>query len=192
MAYALTRPPGHHACTNKGMGFCVFNFAVGAALYALDYIGLRRVAILDFDVHYGNGIAEMISTRGDIRYCSLHEGGIFPGNGLISETGHFNNILNIPLASGTSWNGIYKDNFINKALPFLSDFQPDLVIVSAGYDAMSSDDLSTMMLQPRDYGEMGTLIKNTFGSAVVFGLEGGYNLIDLPYAVKATINAFVD
>lgn len=218
MTFALTRPPGHHACTAKGMGFCIFNFAVGAALYALDYSSVQRVAILDFDVHYGNGVAEMISHRSNIRYCSLHEENNFPNTGHASVTGHYNNILNIPLPSGTKWKGLYQHKLINEAIPYLQSFQPDLVIVCAGYDAMASDELSTLLFQPQDYFELATLLKQAFTSTttndnnstiytsnsnnntnntnrsacIMFGLEGGYNLADLPYAVIATLDAFVD
>lgn len=132
-SFALTRPPGHHAGTKNGMGFCIFNFAVGAAIYATNHLQLNRVAILDFDVHYGNGIAEMISHRSNIRYCSLHEDSLFPlGQGSAYERGGHNNILNIPLRSGTKWD-VYKKELVERAIPFLLEFKPDLVIVSAGY-----------------------------------------------------------
>jgi len=169
-AFALTRPPGHHAGTKNGMGFCIFNFAVGASIYATNYLLSNRVAILDFDVHYGNGIAEMIAHRSNIRYCSLHEDSLFPlGQGAASEQGKHGNILNIPLRSGTKWPA-YKKELLERAVPFLLDFHPDLVIISAGYgefcclilchfsyltlsilmllydlDALASDELSTVI-----------------------------------------------
>lgn len=218
-AFALTRPPGHHAGTKNGMGFCLFNFAVGAALYATNYLQLERVAILDFDVHFGNGIAEMIAHRSNIRYCSLHEDSLFPlGQGRASERGGHGNILNIPLRSGTKWEA-YREQLVTRALPYLQEFKPDLLIVSAGYgtyyllliyvlknkfyinnfvcdcrrvskrrivhgkmmsyflflvDLLLYDFVAFLcyfkiQLYPKDYGDMASLIKDTFGSAVLFG-----------------------
>jgi acetoin utilization deacetylase AcuC-like enzyme len=142
MAFAVSRPPGHHALFASSMGFCIFNFAVGAASYALQHYKLKRVGIVDFDVHYGNGIAELIKDNPKIRYVSLHQEGIFPqGQGGRNERGNHNNILNIPLSAGIEGKE-YKSIFRKEAIPFIQEFHPELVIISAGYDALKSDPLA--------------------------------------------------
>jgi acetoin utilization deacetylase AcuC-like enzyme len=142
MAFSVSRPPGHHALFSSSMGFCIFNFAVGAATYALQHHNLKRVGIVDFDVHYGNGIAELIKDNPRIRYVSLHQEGIFPhGQGGRNERGNHNNILNVPLPAGIEGKE-YTSIFRKEAIPFIKEFQPELVIVSAGYDALQSDPLA--------------------------------------------------
>jgi acetoin utilization deacetylase AcuC-like enzyme len=136
MGFALTRPPGHHSSKRKSMGFCIFNYAVGAATYALQYKGLKRVAILDFDVHFGNGISDLVCENPNIRYTSLHQEGIFPYRGKVEEVGPIGNIRNVPLPGGTKWD-TYEPALVEKAIPFLKEFDPELVIVSAGYGALS-------------------------------------------------------
>lgn len=190
MAFAAVRPPGHHAVKSSSMGFCIFNFAVGAATYAIDTFGLSRVSILDFDVHYGNGVADLIASNPKIRYSSLHQDKIFPNSGHADVRGMHQNILNYPLPAQTTFD-TYGPLFTNKVLPFLAEWKPELVIVCAGYDALASDDMASFQLQVADYRTMAEAIKSTFGSAVLFGLEGGYNLHDLPLAMRETILPFV-
>jgi len=129
MAFSLSRPPGHHASYRDSMGFCLFNFAVGAALYAIEHHGLDRIGIIDFDVHYGNGIADLVKSNPKIRYTSMHEAGIFPiGRGGVEEKGDFDNILNVPIKYGTKFN-TYEPLFTEKCIPFIKEFYPSLVIV---------------------------------------------------------------
>ena len=210
MAFALTRPPGHHAGRQNSQGFCIFNFCVGAAYYALkNKTGtgkqVEKVAILDFDVHHGNGIASLIKNREDIRYCSLHQLNIFPGTGAEDDEGGFQvkNMRNIGLGyncafepSSNKDNASYRSLLSERALPFLFDdasFQPDLLIVSAGYDAMVSDQLANVNLLPEDYGNIALIIKEKaekYGIPTIYGLEGGYNLEDLPKAIRHTLSAY--
>jgi acetoin utilization deacetylase AcuC-like enzyme len=188
MGFACVRPPGHHAVYSRSMGFCIFNFVVGAATYALETLGLNRVAILDFDVHYGNGVADLITSNPNIRYASLHEN-IFPFSGKTDVTGDHNNIKNIILDSSTTIE-TYEKKLITEAIPWLLEFKADILIVSAGYDALASDDLSSIMLTSNDYGIIAKHLKDNFGNKIMMGLEGGYNIKDLPFAIKETIIPF--
>jgi Deacetylases, including yeast histone deacetylase and acetoin utilization protein len=189
--FALTRPPGHHACKAKGMGGCLLNNAAIAAFYALDQEGVRNVAILDIDAHFGNGIAHCVQDEERIRYCSIHEdknGGKLgierkgvsddednPRTQEGEDVGPLGNLLNINLKSGTGWDSGYRDALVGQALPFLRQNQPDLLIVSAGFDALESDWSSGLMLQPNDYRKLGEEIRRCFGDKVAMGLEGGYS-----------------
>lgn len=142
IAFAVTRPPGHHASFDNSMGFCIFNFAVGAAHHAISKHNLERIAILDYDVHYGNGVADLVKGNRNIRYASCHQADIFPyGRGKRDEVGVYNNICNVPLPSctkGDGWLRALKDELV----PFLKDFRPQLLIVCAGYDGLASDELA--------------------------------------------------
>jgi acetoin utilization deacetylase AcuC-like enzyme len=189
MSFACVRPPGHHAIYSRSMGFCIFNFAVGTAIYALESLGLKKIGILDFDVHYGNGVADLISNNKNIKYVSLHEHPLFPFSGKTDVKGDYNNILNIILDSGTKIES-YEQKLKSEAIPFLLEFQPDIIIVCAGYDALSSDDLSNLMLHPNDYRIISQHLKDNFGEKIIFGLEGGYNTKELPLAIKETILPF--
>jgi acetoin utilization deacetylase AcuC-like enzyme len=133
-AFVLSRPPGHHALTNRGMGFCIFSNAAIAAHYALKRLSVKRVAILDWDVHHGNGTQALVESSPEIAYCSLHESPHYPGTGDPNERGEYQNVLNIPMPAGS---GIaeYRVAFRDRAIPFIKNWQPDLLIVSAGYDA---------------------------------------------------------
>jgi acetoin utilization deacetylase AcuC-like enzyme len=184
-AFVLARPPGHHAEKNDGMGFCLFANAAIAALYALKQPGINRVAILDWDVHHGNGTQAIVETNPQITYCSLHQYPCYPGTGKASETGFHNNVLNLPVPPGSDLS-LYQPLFEKKVVPFLSDFQPDLLIVSAGYDANAADPLARINLQPQDYG-LFTDYCLGITRKILFGLEGGYDLTALSQSVVATI-----
>ena len=184
-AFVLARPPGHHAESNYGMGFCLFSNAAIAAYYALEKPGIDRVAILDWDVHHGNGTQAIVENHPQIAYCSLHQSPCYPGTGQASERGAYNNILNLPLPPNSAI-AQYQPVFETQVMPFLTNFQPNLLIVSAGYDANAADPLAQMLLQPQDYGLFSEYcLKLT--RRIVFGLEGGYNLSALSQSVVKTI-----
>jgi acetoin utilization deacetylase AcuC-like enzyme len=186
-AFVLARPPGHHAERNTGMGFCLFSHAAIAALYALEQPGVNRVAILDWDVHHGNGTQAIVETHPQIAYCSLHQYPCYPGTGAASEGGLYDNVLNLPIPPGSNIT-IYQPLIETKVIPFLAEFQADLLIVSAGYDANQSDPLSNINLQPQDYA----LFTNAclgLTRKILFGLEGGYDFTSLSQSVLATLES---
>lgn len=185
--FVLARPPGHHAEYSRGMGFCLLSNAAIAAHYALAQPAINRVAILDWDVHHGNGTQQLVSNHSQIVYCSLHQMPAYPGTGQASETGAHSNICNIPMAPGSVLKD-YKAQFEQRVLPFLKEFQPDLLLVSAGYDATAADPLAGVNLMPKDYGVF-TDICDQVAPRVLFGLEGGYDYQALGQSVIATIEA---
>jgi acetoin utilization deacetylase AcuC-like enzyme len=184
-AFVLARPPGHHALSECGMGFCIFSNAAIAAHYALGQAGIERVAILDWDVHHGNGTQAIVENHPQIAYCSLHESPQYPGTGAAHERGLHNNVLNLPMPSGSTM-ADYEPAFIEKVMPFLTAFQPDLLIISAGYDANYADPLADIALKPEDFGVF-TRYCLTLTRRLLFGLEGGYDLDALGRSVVATI-----
>lgn len=186
-AFVLARPPGHHAEHHTGMGFCLFSNAAIAAEYALTQPGVQRVAILDWDVHHGNGTQHIVESDARIAYCSLHQFPCYPGTGRADEQGLHNNVLNLPMPPGSSL-ADYQPKFEEKVMPFLHNFQPDLLIVSAGYDANAADPLAGIMLQPEDYG-LFTNYCLQLTRRIIFGLEGGYELHTLAQSVVATIES---
>jgi acetoin utilization deacetylase AcuC-like enzyme len=187
-AFALARPPGHHATPETGMGFCLFSNAAIAAIYALQQ-GAERVTILDWDVHHGNGTQAIASDNPKIHYCSLHEFPHYPGTGRSDETGMFNNVLNLPMTADSTF-ADYQVMFESQVLPFLQRSQPDLLIISAGYDANAADPLSNVALQPEDFGKFTEYCLSVTRS-ILFGLEGGYDFDSLGRSVVATIAACV-
>ena len=188
-AFILARPPGHHATSNYGMGFCLFSNAAIAAYYALENKRVQKVAILDWDVHHGNGTQDIVENHPQIAYCSLHQFPFYPGTGEAREKGEFNNVLNIPLPAGSTIKD-YQEHFEGQVIPFLKNFQPDLVIVSAGYDANQADPLAGICLHPQDYGIL-TKYLLTLNKPLLFGLEGGYDLETLAASVVATLEALL-
>ncbi len=189
-AFVLSRPPGHHAVSDTGMGFCLFSNAAIAALYALQQPGIQRVAILDWDVHHGNGTEAIVETHSEIAYISLHQYPAYPGTGKFSQQGLHNNVLNLPVPPGSDIT-VYQPLWERKIFPFLTNFQPDLLIVSAGYDANANDPLASVNLQPEDFG-LFTEYCLGITKKIVFGLEGGYDLPSLAESVIATIQPCID
>jgi len=184
-AFVVARPPGHHALYDRGMGFCIFNNAVIASRYALQKYKLAKVAILDWDVHHGNGSQALIWHDRAIAYVSVHQAPYYPGTGWQNETGASGNILNIPLPRDSD-RAVYEQVFDRAVIPFLGQFAPDLLIVSAGFDANRDDPLSGMALNPEDFGLFTQKCQQHFPK-IMFGLEGGYNLDSLSRSVLAVV-----
>lgn len=206
VAMALTRPPGHHATTAQSNGFCIFNFAASAAIH---YQSLRlnaKVAILDWDVHFGQGVADIVAPLPFIRYASIHQVPAFPYLGTKNQVQH-GNILTVPMTAETTWTCGYRD-YYQQALDFLfagqdDGWQPDLVIVCAGYDALDSDEMASVSLNAQDYGRMTQALLEKMKTSpkspgLLLGLEGGYQLRpmagggNLQQAVVETVKAVLD
>lgn len=184
-AFVLARPPGHHAMPNYGMGFCIFSNAALAAYHALTQPGVERVAILDWDVHHGNGTQAMVMGDRRIAYVSLHQFPFYPGTGAATEEGPHQTLLNIPLAAGTTFEE-YQPQFNHRVLPFLRQFAPDLLIISAGYDANHADPLARLCLHPEDFGVLCQACLD-LTPKVLLGLEGGYDYEAIAHSVLATL-----
>lgn len=188
-AFVLARPPGHHAMRQYGMGFCIFSNVAIAAHYALERPDVERVAILDWDVHHGNGTQAIVETNPHIAYCSLHQFPFYPGTGEAEERGDYDNVLNLPVKAGSTFEN-YQPLFEQHVVPFLSQFAPDLLLVSAGYDANAVDPLAGVSLYPQDYGRL-TDYALQVTRRILFGLEGGYDLDALSQSVVETIGRCV-
>ena len=147
-AFVATRPPGHHAETGRAMGFCFFDQAAIAARHAQRKHGIDRVAVVDFDVHHGNGTQDIFWADRSVMYCSTHQMPLFPGSGATSERGDHDTIVNAPLASGDG-GAKFRSAFENLILPQLEKFAPELLVISAGFDAHSRDPLANLNLDPR-------------------------------------------
>jgi len=187
-SFALVRPPGHHALPGRAMGFCLINNAAVAAARALG--SADRIAIVDWDVHHGNGTQEIFRKSNRVLYCSVHAEGIFPGSGAATETGTgagAGYTVNAPLLPGSTI-GDYAHVFTELFIPVLERARPDLLIVSAGQDAMTGDPLSVMDLHPVDYGTLTGLLLDATGLAPAFILEGGYGRSH-PAAINAILSA---
>lgn len=187
------RPPGHHAETTRAMGFCIFNFAAIAAHYARNQHGAERVAVVDFDVHHGNGTQDIFWSDKNLFYGSTHEMPLFPGTGALSETG-VGNIWNAPLRAGDSGDK-FKQAMQERVLPALKDFAPDLLIISAGFDAHKNDPLANIMLEAQDFGwitqELLEIAEKQCNGRVISVLEGGYNLESLAQSVGVHVQHLI-
>jgi len=177
--FCAVRPPGHHATPTHAMGFCFFNNIAIGAQHARAKHGLRRIAVVDFDVHHGNGTQDAFSFNPELFYGSTHQSPLYPGTGRREETGVAHNIVNAPLSPGAG-GPEFRRAFERDILPALRHFNPELVMISAGFDAHRSDPLAQLRLDESDYAwateQLCAVAKETAGSRVVSTLEGGYDL----------------
>lgn len=178
-AFCIVRPPGHHACASIGMGFCIFNNVAIGASYALQKWGLKRVLIVDWDVHHGNGTQDIVENNPSIFYFSTHESPLYPGTGKEDEHG-CGNILNMPISANVNSRAnllkAYRFDLVNA----MKTFKPELVLISAGFDAHEKDLLGHLNLKTEDFGELTKIVKEIAEEhskgRIVSVLEGGYNL----------------
>lgn len=188
-AFAAVRPPGHHAERQTAMGFCFFGSVVVGAKHALDHHGLERVAIVDFDVHHGNGTQDLVEDDPRILFCSTHQSPLYPGTGAAHEVG-VDNVLNVPLAGGTGSKG-FRDAMERIVLPRVDAFSPQLLIISAGFDAHEADPLAGMELKTEDFSwvteRLCDLADKHCQGRVVSSLEGGYDLAALGASAAAHV-----
>ena len=192
--FCQVRPPGHHAETAKAMGFCLFNSVAIAAHYARDKHGAERVAVIDFDVHHGNGTQEIFWSDKNLFYGSTHQMPLFPGTGALSETG-VGNIFNAPMRSGDGREP-FEDAFTERILKPLHNISPDLVLISAGFDAHRDDPLGGMQLVEADYiwatEKLADIARRHANGRIVSMLEGGYNLTALARSVAVHVKTLME
>ena len=193
-AFVAVRPPGHHAEVARPMGFCLFNNAAIAARYAQDRYDAERVAIVDFDVHHGNGSQDIFWSDKTVMYCSTHEMPLYPGTGAITERGEFNTVVNAPLRAGDGGEQ-FKQAFEQAILPRLREFKPDLVVISAGFDAHTRDPLANLNLVEADFAwvtkKLMEIADASADGRIVSMLEGGYDLQGLSRSVAAHVTALM-
>ncbi|AFO93050.1 histone deacetylase family protein [Phaeobacter inhibens] len=194
-AFAAVRPPGHHAETDTAMGFCFFGNAALAAKHALDHHGLARVAVVDFDVHHGNGTQDLLWDEPRALFISSQQMPLWPGSGRPEEDGVHGQILNLPLPPGSG--GVQmKAAYVDQAFPRLRAFKPELIIVSAGFDAHQDDPLAELNWSTEDFRwlsrELCALAAELCGGRIVSTLEGGYDLNALAAAAKAHVEELIE
>lgn len=193
-AFCAVRPPGHHAERSRAMGFCFFGSVVVGARHALERHGLERLSIVDFDVHHGNGTQDLVSDDPRIQFVSTHQMPLYPGTGSKSETG-CGNIVNIPLDPGTD-GAAYREIFERHAVPAIDGFKPQMVIVSAGFDAHRADPLAQVDLEDEDFvwvtDALLDLAESHADGRLVSSLEGGYDLDALASAGALHIRALME
>jgi acetoin utilization deacetylase AcuC-like enzyme len=194
-AFVATRPPGHHAETATPMGFCLFNNVAIAARHARQAHGAERVAIMDFDVHHGNGSQEIFWADASVMYASTHQMPLYPGTGTSSDRGEHDTIVNAPLRAGDG-GAQFRTAMEAVILPRLREFAPDLVIVSAGFDAHERDPLASLAFVEADYDwatrKLMELAAASAGGRLVSVLEGGYDLQGLAGSAAAHVAALMD
>jgi acetoin utilization deacetylase AcuC-like enzyme len=193
-AFVATRPPGHHAETARPMGFCFFDNAAIAARYAQQRYGIARAAIVDFDVHHGNGSQEIFWADKSVMYCSTHQMPLFPGTGAVIESGEYNTVVNAPLRPGDGGEA-FRDAFENRILPRLREYRPELIVISAGFDAHVRDPLANINLIEGDFTwatqKIMDVADHCAEGRVVSMLEGGYDLQALGNSAAAHVMALM-
>lgn len=194
-AFVAARPPGHHAEKITAMGFCLFGNVSIAAKNALDEHGLSRVAIMDFDVHHGNGTQDLLWDETRCLFISTHQSPLYPGTGGVHETGADNNVMNVPLPPGAG-SEAFRRAMEAEVLPALDDFAPELVLISAGFDAHRADPLAQMELTEKDFAwathRLCDIADAHAGGRVVSTLEGGYDLEALAASVAAHVEVLME
>jgi acetoin utilization deacetylase AcuC-like enzyme len=193
-AFVAVRPPGHHTEVARPMGFCLFNNAAIAARHAQDHHGAERVAVVDFDVHHGNGSQDIFWSDKTVMYCSTHQMPLFPGTGAVGERGEFNTVVNAPLRAGDDGR-VFRQAFESAILPRLRDFRPDLMVISAGFDAHRRDPLANIQLVEADFEwvtqKLMEIADQSANGRVVSLLEGGYDLEGLAGSAAAHVGALM-
>ena len=193
-AFCAVRPPGHHAEKNKAMGFCIYNNVAVGANYLIEKYNYNKVAIIDFDVHHGNGTQDIFYDNKKVLYISTHQYPYYPGSGSEKETGKFNNILNIPLEAGTT-----AEEYLNayeNVLKKLKEFKPEFLLLSAGFDAHIDDPLAQLRLSSEDFYHLTKrtleISKSLCNGNVVSILEGGYDLKALQESTQRHVDALIE
>jgi acetoin utilization deacetylase AcuC-like enzyme len=193
-AFCAVRPPGHHAEKNKAMGFCIYNNVAVGANYLINKYKLNKVAIIDFDVHHGNGTQNIFYNNEKVLYISTHQYPYYPGSGTNNEKGKHNNILNIPLPAGTT-----SEEYLNAyefVLKKIKEFKPEFILLSAGFDAHKDDPLAQLQLESKDFYNITKrtleLSKQYCDGKVVSILEGGYDLLALQESTEMHVKALLE
>lgn len=193
-AFVAMRPPGHHAERGTAMGFCLFGNVAIAAKHALAVHGLNRVAVVDFDVHHGNGTQDLLWDEPNVTFVSTHQSPLYPGSGARSERGAHGQIVNLPLSPGTN-GAMYRTVFETQVMPVISAAKPDLILVSAGFDAHRADPLAQLELETGDFAwiteRLCDLADAQCGGKLVSCLEGGYDLAALGESVAAHVDVLM-
>ncbi|WP_415278362.1 histone deacetylase family protein [Candidatus Pelagibacter sp. Uisw_094] len=193
-AFCAVRPPGHHAEKNKAMGFCIYNNVAVGANYLINKYKLKKVAIIDFDVHHGNGTQDIFYDNEKVLYISTHQYPYYPGSGTNDEKGKHNNILNIPLPAGTT-----SEEYLNAyefVLKKIKEFKPEFILLSAGFDAHKDDPLAQLQLESRDFYNITKrtleLSRQYCDGKIVSILEGGYDLLALQESTEMHVKALLE
>lgn len=194
-AFVATRPPGHHAEATRAMGFCLFGTIAIAARHALERHGLSRVAVVDFDVHHGNGTQDLLWDEPRAQFISSHQMPLYPGSGSPGERGGSGNVLNIPLPPGSDGHAM-RTRYTSAVFPRLRAFAPELILISAGFDAHARDPLANLLWEAEDFAwltrELVAIAEEVCGGRIVSTLEGGYDLQGLGEGVLAHVTELAE